>query len=183
MLWHHTKTGSWTEALIGVVHDEYTFYVNSNQSFWGDDHTNVLRQKSLSASIMVSDFIDEVAGYIRDDEDQVRVIIETQIDGYFTNDHLMEQVRKTVDIFEITHPGAIGLFLFDNAPHIAKWQKMLYRMNVAPGGKQPRMRDTVWGGVVRFKKWSVKRCSKRNENNSASERRKMNECKGYEKFT
>ena len=55
--------------LIRVVHDECTFYANSDQSFfWGDDFTNVLRQKSLGASIMVSDFIDEVSGFVRDEE-------------------------------------------------------------------------------------------------------------------
>ena len=55
-----------------------TIYANSDQSyFWGDDHTNVLRQKSLGASIMVSDFIDEVRGYIRDDQDQARLLLET----------------------------------------------------------------------------------------------------------
>ena len=36
----------------------------TSPSFWGDNDINVLRQKSLGASIMVSDFIDEVSGYI-----------------------------------------------------------------------------------------------------------------------
>ena len=138
--------------LIRVVHDECTFYANSDQSyFWGDDHTNVLRQKSLGASIMVSDFIDEVAGYVRCDEDQARLLIETHRDGYFTNDHLMAQVAKTIDIFERIHPDAIGLFLFDNAPShrkVADDALNADRMNVGPGGKQPKMRDAWWGGEV-----------------------------------
>ena len=55
--------------LIRVIHDECTFYANSDQSFfWGDDYTNVLRQKSLGASIIVSDFIDKVSGFVHDDE-------------------------------------------------------------------------------------------------------------------
>lgn len=40
-----------------------TSFANSDQSyFWRDDHTNALQQKFLGASIMVSDFIDEVGG-------------------------------------------------------------------------------------------------------------------------
>ena len=57
--------------LIRVVHDESTFHTHCDQSyFWGDDSTNVLRQKSLGAAIMVSDFIDEVNGFVRDETDQ-----------------------------------------------------------------------------------------------------------------
>ena len=46
------------KPLIRVVHDESTYYANCDQSyFWGDEHTNVLKQKSLGQSIMVSDFV------------------------------------------------------------------------------------------------------------------------------
>ena len=40
------------KPLIRVVHDESTYYANCDQSyFWGDEQTNVLRQKSLGSSI------------------------------------------------------------------------------------------------------------------------------------
>ena len=56
------------KPLIRVVHDKCTYYANSSQPFFrGDDLTNVLRSKYLGASIMVSDFVDEVSGYVRDD--------------------------------------------------------------------------------------------------------------------
>ena len=46
-------------GLIRVAHDECTYFANCDQSlFSADEQTNVLRQKSLRASIMVSDFID-----------------------------------------------------------------------------------------------------------------------------
>ena len=74
------------KPLIRVVHDESTYYANADQTFfWGDEHTNVLKQKSLGAAIMVSDFIDEVGGFVRDGEDQARVLLETQRDGYSTD--------------------------------------------------------------------------------------------------
>ena len=140
------------KPLIRVVHDESTYYANADQTFfWGDEHTNVLKQKSLGAAIMVSDFIDEVGGFVRDGEDQARVLLETQWDGYFTNDLLLQQVTRTADIFERVHPDARGLFLFDNAPSHRKMADDTLnadRMNVGPGGKQPKMRDTVWQGAV-----------------------------------
>ena len=139
-------------ALIRVVQDESTYYANCDQTFfWGDDDTNVLRQKSLGASVMVSDFIDEVRGFVRDGEDSARVMLETSKDGYFTNDHLLKQVEKTINIFERVYPECRGLFLFDNAPSHRKVVDNALnadKMNVGPGGKQPKMRDTVWQGQV-----------------------------------
>ena len=48
------------KPLIRVVHDEGTF------RYWCDD-SQVLKQKSLDSSIMVSDFIDEMDVYLRHD--------------------------------------------------------------------------------------------------------------------
>ena len=98
---------------------------------------------------MVSDFIDEVSGFLRNDTDEARLLIEINKDGYFTNEHLLKQVAKAVDIFEQVHPDARGLFLFDNAPSHRKMADEALnadKINVGPGGKQPKMRDTVWGG-------------------------------------
>ena len=131
--------------LIRVVH-------HGDQSFfWGDEQTNVLRQKSLGSSIMVSDFIDELSGFIRDDQGEARFLLETHQEGYFTNDLLLQQVVKTVDIFERVHPNATAIFLFDNAPShrkVAEDALNADHMNAGPGGKQAIMRDTVWGGEV-----------------------------------
>ena len=47
---------------IQIYHDESTFYANADQTrFWNDGESQILRQKSLGSSIMVSDFI--VEGY------------------------------------------------------------------------------------------------------------------------
>ena len=49
--------------IIRVVHDESTYYANCDQTyFWGDDEINVIEQKSLGSSLMVSvsDFVDEM---------------------------------------------------------------------------------------------------------------------------
>ena len=100
---------------------------------------------------MVSDFIDEKNGFVRSDTEEARVYLETQRDGYFNNDHLLQQVENTIDIFEQVHPEAQGLFLFDNAPShkkLADDALNVDRMNVHPGGMQPAMRSTIWDGKV-----------------------------------
>jgi len=129
---------------IRVAHDECTYYANCDQSFfWGDSETNVLKQKSLGTSIMVSDFIDEVSGFVRDGQDQARLLLEIHQEGYFTNDHLLAQVEQTITIFERIHPEATAIFLFDNAPSHRKQPNDALnadKMNVGPGGKQPKMR-------------------------------------------
>ena len=61
-----------------------------NLFFWGDYYTNILHQKFLGASIIVSDFIDEVSGFDCDDEGEARLLLEIDREGYFTNDHLIQ---------------------------------------------------------------------------------------------
>ena len=56
---------------------------------------------------------------------------------------------KAIKIFEDKYPHAQALFLFDNAPSHKKYSEDSLnadRMNVRPGGKQPRLRDTVFNG-------------------------------------
>ena len=82
------------------MHDEITYYANADQAyFWGDDQTHVLKQK-FGASIVVSDFIEEVGGFVRDGEDRASVLLETQKNDNFTNQLRLQQVTNTIDIFE-----------------------------------------------------------------------------------
>ena len=54
------------QPIIRVFHDESTFYANADQSFhWSDGSNQALKQKSLGQAIMVSDFIDEVNGFLQ----------------------------------------------------------------------------------------------------------------------
>ena len=62
---------------IRVVHDESTFYANSDHCYMGgDDETNSLKQKSLEQSIMVSDFIDGLNGYLEFQGNMARCALE-----------------------------------------------------------------------------------------------------------
>jgi hypothetical protein len=138
--------------IIRIFHDESTFHSNADQTYhWSDGTNQTLKQKSLGQALMVSDFIDEVDGYLEFEGEEARLYMEHQTEGYFTNTLFMDQVEKAVDIFELKYPGAIGMFIFDNAPsHCKKPDDCLNpsKMNVSDGGKQPFMRDTEWDGQV-----------------------------------
>ena len=140
-----------SRPIIRVYHDESTFYANANQSqYWSDSESQILRQKSLGSSIMVSDFVDEVSGYLCCGEDKARLQLEPQKDGYFNNVMFMKQVERMLSLFERKYPNSQGLFIFDNAPSHRKFPENglnADRMNVNPGGKQPAMRSTVWDGA------------------------------------
>ena len=74
--------------VIRIFHDESTFNANADQSFhWADDRVQALKQKSLGQAIMISDFIEEVDGYLRHEDKEARVMIEHQVDGYWNNSH------------------------------------------------------------------------------------------------
>ena len=74
------------KPLIRVVHDESTFYANCDQSYFrADEHTSVINQKSLGQSITISDFIEEVNGFLTFEGHSARVSLEIQKDGYFDN--------------------------------------------------------------------------------------------------
>ena len=47
-------------------------------------------------------------------------MLEHQTDGYFTNDMLIDQVRRAIPIFEKKYPVAQGAFIFDHAPSHVK---------------------------------------------------------------
>ena len=62
---------------------------------------------------------------------------------------MITQVNKAIDIFEAKYPHAQALFIFDNAPSHTKMPDDALNadgMNVKPGGKQPVMRATMYGG-------------------------------------
>ena len=70
-------------------------------------------------------------------------------DGWWTNDLMIAQLKQAIKIFEITHPGCIGVFLFDNSTgHNAYAADALiaHKMGSLPGGKQPKMRETIFDG-------------------------------------
>ena len=67
-------------------------------------------------------------------------------EGYWNSDRFMEQVGKAVKIAEVKYPLSQGyhhIWCFD---HSCGHTAFASKMNEGPGGKQPKMRDTVWNG-------------------------------------
>ena len=65
---------------------------------------------------------------------------------------MAEYVQKAIQIFEISFPEDIAVFASDNSSgHACKAKDALVanRMNLGPGGSQPIMHDTVFGGFIR----------------------------------
>ena len=74
--------------IVRIFHDESTFFANADQSFhWADERMQVLKQKSLGQALMVSDFIDEVDGYLRHNGEEAREYLEHQSQGFWKNQH------------------------------------------------------------------------------------------------
>ncbi|CAG8742762.1 17712_t:CDS:2 [Rhizophagus irregularis] len=151
---------------ILVTHDETTFHSNDGrQSGWASHGEQPLRKKGRERSIHVSDFLCETIGRLQLSEEQklsevannipyeARVIMnpETNYDGWWNVELLV--VDRAIPIFEATHPGAVAVFAFDNfTSHGAFSSDALIasHMNVGPGGKQPKMRNTIFNGNVQF---------------------------------
>ena len=69
--------------------------------------------------------------------------------GYWTSQHVLAQCRNAVRVFEVKHPGKVGLFLFDNSTgHNAFAEDALiaHHMGYRPGGNQPHLRPGTWEG-------------------------------------
>ena len=101
----------------------------------------------VTGSIVVSDFIDEVGGFVRENA------MHEFHWGKMVNDHLTKTSRKDHKYFERIYPEVQGLFLFDNAPLHCKIPDNVQnadKMNAGHGEKQPVMVDTIWEGHVQM---------------------------------
>ncbi|CAG8646640.1 4909_t:CDS:2, partial [Paraglomus occultum] len=146
-----------------VTHDESHFYANEGQrKLWIQDKEDVLRPKYQGRSIMVSDFLCACHGSLQLTDEQleanphvkfkdVRVLRSIQADGYWKAEHMIEQlINRAIPIFEIIHPGCIGVFCFDQSTNhnaMAEDALVVTRLNLGPGKKQAKLRDGKPKGI------------------------------------
>ena len=129
-----------------------------------------MKPKSKGAGIMVSDFVDQHHGFLAFSSDQYERVKETDPDlpmyarefleygeareGYWTGDKFVQQMKKALRIAELKYPKEDSwrhAWVFDHSSchaAMAKDALQVGDMNVKPGGKQPRMHDTIWQGRV-----------------------------------
>ena len=157
---------------VFFFHDESTFQANEDQpSFWGTKGTVVMKPKNKGSGIMVSDFVDEINGYLcltqeeftRARETDPTIQMEARClfeygeakEGYWTCDKFIQQMTMAIKIAEFKYPKSQGwkhVWIFDHSScHAAMADDSLdvNKMNVNPGGKQRKMRDGFWEGKVR----------------------------------
>ena len=112
---------------------------------------------------MVSEFIEEKDGYLalsdeqyelevtnndQDIEKSALAVLEIgeHQEGYWNSDRFMEQVGKAVRITDLKYPPSQGYHRFDHSCGHTAYAEDASKMNKGPGGKQPKMRETVWNG-------------------------------------
>ncbi|RGB33946.1 hypothetical protein C1646_787910 [Rhizophagus diaphanus] len=140
---------------ILVTHDETTFQSNDSlKSRWMPNGEQPLRKKDTIGRLKLNDDqIKEVGDSIHH---EACVIINPgkNFDGWWDIDKLIEQIENwAIPIFEKTHPEAIAIFAFDNSSSHGKYTDDALNanhMNLNPGGKQAKLRDTVFNGQIQY---------------------------------
>lgn len=131
----HLPSRTWTEETVGdhvipspshqhVIywhHDETTFMQNDRRQVrWvAKDEKPVPQPKGEGSSLMVADFVSADYGWLRspDGNEEARVLFKagTNRDGYFTNDEILEQATRAMDILKKHFPDDQHIFVYDNA--------------------------------------------------------------------
>jgi hypothetical protein len=102
-------------------HDESTFYANDRRRLrWvHKDETAVPRPKGEGASLMVADFVSTDYGWLcsPDKTQEAHVFFKAGKNrkGYFTNEDILNQTMKAMDILTEFYPDEEHVFVFDNA--------------------------------------------------------------------
>jgi len=151
---------------ILIVQDETVFHTNEyRRRMWLTHDQQPIRKKGGGCAVHVSDFICETIGRLKLSEEQIREQLELPselrlaafearkiiypgkgFDAWWDLKQLIEQVRIAVSIFGYTHPSCVGVFVFDrSSAHegFAEDALNVNSMNLHPGGKQKKLRDTI----------------------------------------
>lgn len=140
--------------IVWVSHDESIFYSNDDGGKgWGSDDHPDIHKKGNGRSIIISDLICPCHGRLRRGGSPVSEIIKPgkSHDGYWqATDILKQQLEeKAIPAFDEMHPGARGLFIFDNSTNHGAYAAdalvaVASKMNLNSGGKVPTMRGTMF---------------------------------------
>lgn len=136
--------------VVLVTHDESAFNANDGRRrLWIKDGNQPLRPKGKGRGIMVSDFLTpdgRLAISCPDGSSSFATeYLEYGRDNYWTGDLMISQlINKAIPIFEAAFPGFQACFAFDNSSNHGMFAPDALdaaKMNLNPGGKQPKLRD------------------------------------------
>ena len=149
-----------------IMQDETVFHTNEyRRQVWLAQDQQPIRKKGGGRAVHVSDFICETIGRIRLTPEQIskQLLLNPNLrlpafearkiifpgkgfDDWWDLKQLIEQIKLTISIFEIANRNCIGVFVFDrSSAHegFAEDALNVNHMNVNPGGKQKKLRDTI----------------------------------------
>ncbi|KDQ07621.1 hypothetical protein BOTBODRAFT_119805 [Botryobasidium botryosum FD-172 SS1] len=145
-------------------HDESIFYAHNRQTLrWvHKSETAVPHPKGEGPSLMVADFVSADYGWLRspDGTEHARVLLKPgkNRDGYFTNNDILKQVARAMDILQRYYPNERHVFVFDNATtHLKRADSAISARhmpkNMPKNGREWDGKD--WGGGRKPKNWGV----------------------------
>lgn len=151
----HPQLDPGQKQVVLVVHDESIFKAHDDHnSYWFENGHYVLKKKGEGKSIMVSTFLCECHGILKDSIDDATVIFHPGANdqGYWCNSDLVKNLQeKALPIFNRLHPGCQALFSFDNSQNhsaVAVDGLVADRLNLSDGGKNvPMLRATSFEGI------------------------------------
>lgn len=149
-----------------IMQDESIFHSNEyRRRLWLAQDQQPIRKKGHGQVVHVSDFISETIGRLKlsDDQiiDQLKLPDEQRLpafearkithpgkgfDAWWDLPQLTDQIKIAIKVFEQTHPNCTAIFVFDrSSAHegFADNALNINNMNVNPGGKQRKLRDSV----------------------------------------
>src|SRR6267142_2454152 len=149
-----------------VFQDKSIFHTNEyRRQSWLTRQQQPIRKKGNGRVVHVSDFISETIGQIKLYEAQITMELtkpaecrlptfEAQkiiypgkgFNAWWDLAQLVSQMEHTIKVFEHTHPDCVAIFVFDrSSAHkgFAENALNIHNMNINPGGKQRKLRDTT----------------------------------------
>jgi hypothetical protein len=136
-------------------HDKSTFYANDRRKTrWvHNSKTAVPYAKGEGPSQMVADLVSADYGWLRspDGKEEARVFFKAgkNHEGYFTNQDILEQAQKSMDILEKYYTNENHILVFDNATtHLKHADGALSARNMPKGTSKA---ETNWGVEVNIR--------------------------------
>ena len=135
--------------IVVWFHDESTFYANDQRKLqWVHQNESAEPQpKGEGASLMVADFVSADYGWLQspDRKKHAHVLFKAgkARDGYFTNDDIVAQTRRAMDILSRHYPNEDHVFIFNNAKtHLKRANDSL------SARKMPKFPSESWGVTI-----------------------------------
>jgi hypothetical protein len=148
-----------------IMQDETIFHTNEyRRRTWLTQGQQPIRKKGAGRAVHVSDFICETIGRLKLSDEQIKEQLKLPeqlrlpsvearkiiypgkgFDAWWDLPQLLQQTKHALAVFEHTHPDCIGVFVFDrSSAHEGYADNALNvnSMNINPGGKQKKLRDT-----------------------------------------